>query len=395
MHHRLIIHSEEIAFYGGHDKEKKLLNNHYATLSDHLSFVLEKKLGMGAFNGFLKKYGSVMCGYTVLGLPVFGSKSSESMNKTSSEITQDYVRNSSLLINLSKAIGRIVTSYEDIQKLAGYSKLVSKMNIVLHELNSGWNYERTKVNENELKELNLYPGNGKREISDDIIFKDLSVITPNGDILVNHVNFVLKHKQNLMITGPNGVGKSSLFRLLGGLWPQWNGTLKCPKQSDFFYIPQKPYLCKGTFRDQLIYPDTKDEMIKKGWNDNKLYQLLKYVKLTNLLEKQPNKWDTIQDWFDVLSGGEKQRLAMSRVFYHMPKFAILDECTSAVSLDVEASMYKLCKSKNITLITISHRPSVWEHHSKRLHLYGKTNKNNIEYTFDDMILPNDYRSQHA
>lgn len=60
---------------------------------------------------------------------------------------------------------------------------------------------------------------------------------------------------------------------------------------------------------------------------------------------------------------------MARLFYHKPQFAILDECTSAVSVDVEDSMYSYCKQENITLFTVSHRRSLWKHHEVFLHTF--------------------------
>jgi ATP-binding cassette subfamily D (ALD) protein 3 len=213
---------------------------------------------MGIYDSMLVKYGAVMIGYTVIGLPVFGPRRHEylkSIGDDTSKITKDYVRNSSLLINLAKAIGRIVVSYKDVQSLAGYTTLIYEMKEVLDDLDRG-RYKRGMVKNTELdgqaagatnmgglEETQVVDtfSSGSRHgqivEASFIRFEDVPILSPNGDVLVPRMSFEIKPGMHLMIAGPNGCGKSSLFRILGELWPIFGGRVFKPALDKIFYIP--------------------------------------------------------------------------------------------------------------------------------------------------------------
>ncbi|XP_057679879.1 ATP-binding cassette sub-family D member 3a [Corythoichthys intestinalis] len=373
---RLITNSEEIAFYNGNQREKQIIHTTFKKLVDHLHNFIFFRFTMGFVDSIIAKYIATVVGYLVVSRPFLNLSHPRHQNSTQSELLEDYYQSGRMLLRMSQALGRIVLAGREMTRLSGFTTRITELIKVLKDLNSG-KYERTMVSQQKefdtAESLTLVPGNGQIINRDNIIkFDHTPLATPNGDILIRDLTFEVSSGTNVLVCGPNGCGKSSLFRVLGELWPLFGGQLTKPERGKLFYVPQRPYMTLGSLRDQVIYPDTVEEQARKGISDQVLKEYLDNVQLGHILNRE-GSWDSVQDWMDVFSGGEKQRMAMARLFYHKPQFAILDECTSAVSVDVEDYIYSHCRMVGITLFTVSHRKSLWKHHEYYLHMDGRGN----------------------
>jgi vitamin B12/bleomycin/antimicrobial peptide transport system ATP-binding/permease protein len=199
--------------------------------------------------------------------------------------------------------------------------------------------------------------------ADRLAVEHLSLQTPNYQrTLVEDLSIELPAGQGLLVMGPSGCGKSSLLRAIAGLWDSGKGTISRPASDQILFLPQRPYMVLGTLRDQLLYPNTHLEV-----EDEHLKQVLEQVNLGGLDERFGG-FDAEQDWADVLSLGEQQRLTFARLLLNKPKYAILDEATSALDLGNEERLYQHLQAKGTTFLSVGHRSTLANYHQSLLEL---------------------------
>lgn len=205
----------------------------------------------------------------------------------------------------------------------------------------------------------------------------VSVITPNHStgLVVHDLSFRLHVGQSLLIKGRSGIGKSSLLRAICGLWRKGTGFIRRVESRACFFVPQHPYLCLGTLRQQALYPQfsSSSGIHSPDVGDEDVANVLKQVQLAHVLERHGLHSEV--DW-STLSLGEQQRLGFARLLLRPGlRLAILDEGTSALDEATETRLYELLQAKFSTgsvptggFMSVGHRVSLDRFHSHVLHL---------------------------
>ncbi|KAL8936295.1 MAG: hypothetical protein Q9216_005002, partial [Gyalolechia sp. 2 TL-2023] len=381
LHSRLIANAEEVAFYGGAETEKVFLDAGFKDLTSWMEGIYRLKIRYNMLEDFVIKYSWSAFGYLITSLPVFLPEWSGLANTPDPAIPSDpllpepssnpqhtrmqsFITNKRLMLSLADAGGRMMYSLKDLSELAGYTSRVYSLISTLHRVHAGA-YSPSRHTQPETFSLADVHGTVQKGY-DGIRLENCPLIAPAalhqlpGSPLTESLTFTLPAGAHTLISGPNGSGKSSIARLVAGLWPTYRGLVSRPRNmgaDGIMVLPQRPYLSIGTLRDQVIYPHSEIDMRESGRSDRDLKSVLEAVRLGYLPDREGG-WDTRKEWKDVLSGGEKQRMAFARLVYHEPRFAIIDEGTSAVSSDVEGLLYETCKARGITVVVVSTRVSL-------------------------------------
>jgi len=367
-HHRLRSHAEAVAFLRGGKTEEYILNQSFSNLyklrSWHALLSLIKWLGDQIF-----KFQGIMIGGIFIHVPFLNSPPGMSEADRISNFRACEV----VMLKAGGAFSEILLLSKHLQTLGGYVARIGELLEALGDspkLNLGKSSASIRAKSpachQDTKEGTppLY-----------IEFKGVSVGAPEPSgktrTLVKNLNLKVVEGSSVLVTGPNGCGKTSLFRVLAGLWEPIQGQIRRPDDL-IMWLPQEPYMVTGTLRDQVTYPEFRGISSNVDANvDGRVTAALKKAGLESLISRSVEGLDQLSaEWKNELSGGERQRLAFARLFFHKPKFAVIDEATSAINVGGEVSLYQQLVSERCTVFSIAHRTALRRFHSLELEFAG-------------------------
>ena len=316
---------------------------------------------------------------------------------------------------IQNALNIIVNRLDQLSGLAAESERIEHF-LILLERQGRDEEEKNEEKHNLIARKVLDDNNDMPNVL--LSIKNVSVSTPSremnlGQLLWTNLNIDIVRNESVVITGPSGCGKSSLLRVLAGIWRNGSGEILVSRFSSFFFLPQVPFMPVGSLRSQLTFPkgaleeDEKDEqdglngripvvskMNRMKINDalveenTQLQSLLNSVGLGDLASRMGDTFDDDSiEWTDVLSVGEQQRIAFARLLFQKPKPSIvfLDEATSALDEASERKMYELLAAEKYTVVSVGHRSSLMQFHSKRLRFVSGDEKKSQEETHSHRV----------
>ncbi len=240
------------------------------------------------------------------------------------------------------AIAWLVDNYKSVAQWRASAARVMKLVEAADELEAGLPAEREGIQV-------------ERPVDGGVAVAALTVTDRSGRVLIDRADLNLARGEKVLITGECGIGKSTLVRAIGGLWPWGHGSVALPRTAAF--VPQQLYLPLGTLREVLLYPATDLAV-----SNETIAEMLDQCGLPRLC----GRLDAVERWDQILSPGERQRLAFVRLILQKPSVIIMDEATSALDEVSEARLMLLLRTllPETTLISIGHRPGLEALHDR-------------------------------
>ena len=189
--------------------------------------------------------------------------------------------------------------------------------------------------------------------------EQVDVLLPDGTPLLRDVNLTIHTGESVVLRGASGTGKTTLFRVLAGLWPYGRGYVRLPSGARTLFLPQKPYLPIGTLKEVLSYPEDSCRH-----SDQTCREVLAACSLTHLIPRLAQT----QNWSLILSGGEQQRLALPLCSFYHPDWLFLDEASSALDQPTERRIRDLLIERlpHAALISIAHTSGDPSPHTRQI-----------------------------
>lgn len=362
-HADLINNGEMVAFMRGEEPEQKVLDRSYYSIRKHCLNVLRQKIRSDFIQGYTNKYFASVVGFALTARPIYINHNGMG-SYSAGQIAKYYVQARQVMESLANAVLALFDLQKRVGKLAGLSARIDALFSGLKQ--------RNPILKNEI-EAAVAKGNGPTMVEAPadapmLQFEHVDVYKPDGVLLLNDLNIKVPPGMRVIVTGDNGCGKSSMFRVLCGLWPLVSGTLTRPRQEDVYFLSQVNFVPVGTLREIMIYPENVQTAQAKGTTDADLQRILKWAHLEGFkCDGVHPSLDDELEWDTSLSPGQKQRMAFARLLYHNPRYAILDECTNGISPDIEESLYNRCKTLGMAVFSISHKVELKKLHDFELH----------------------------
>ncbi|OAQ15621.1 ABC transporter ATP-binding protein [Bibersteinia trehalosi Y31] len=311
--------AEQIALYKGEKTEKATLGREFAEIVRNWRMLMDKERNLGFFTVGYSRFSILLP--TLLSIPLL--------------------------------IAKIVTIGGLMQIRTAFQVVLNSFSWFIYAYSSIPKWTSAVVRLNQLKqEIDALENAVKMEIAETdkaIDTEKLAIFTPENNRLLHDISLSIEQNKWIYLKGQSGLGKSTLLRVLSGIWDYYDGQYRLPNQKSLL-IPQRSYLNQGTLADVLSYPDSGI------YTEQQLNNVLEKVGMTRWV----GYLDQEQNWAAVFSGGEQQRIAFARILLSKPNLLYLDEVTSSLDMHSAGELMQLLKDElpESTVIFISHQQGI-------------------------------------